>query len=181
MYLLFILRESLPSGFVFTLWSQPDHRTINMTPPEAPRSHSCITVFYLLGLLGVSSPLSPRPQILLLLQPSRLEPSLPKGLTAVPVTLSFHPCCLSPGSGHCCVCPTSLLLLLLMTTLTFLGERPLLHSLRLDGASNHIVSFFSDHCDWPRDGHVTQSQSLPGILYMEHRKKHLSLSLLWIY
>lgn len=138
-YLVFISRESLPPGFVFTLWSQPDHRTINMTPPEAPRSQSCITVFYLLGLLGAASPPSPRPQILLLLQPSRLEPSLPKGLTAVSITLSFYP--LLSASGHRCDCPTSLLLLLLMTTLTFLWRKPLFHSLRLDGTSNHIVFF----------------------------------------
>lgn len=159
-YLFSIPRESLPLGFIFTPWSQPAHRTINMAPAGAP---GAIPALHSLLPPGSGGGL-----------PSFnlhwwFGPSLPSLLPHSPEFL--FSCYLSSGSGH-------LLCLSVQHPFFFFwwqhwlppGEPPLLHPLRCYGASNHTAFFLlttvigSGMGMWPKPG---QSESSHGIFAYE--------------
>lgn len=176
----------LPSATYFSLPGTPSHQGLFLHPGAnqpteqltwAPFLHYLVSC--LQGLVGASSPPHQVLKFFFNLHIRTFSSKQPHCCPRSPEPLS--PGCLSPGSGHLLCLPIQHPFCSFFWWQHCLssGELPLFHSLRLDGASNHIIPFIltttiGPGTDmWPKPG---QSESLPGILYMEHRKKNFSLS-----
>lgn len=143
-YLFSIPRESLPSGFVFTPWSRPAHRTIKMAPHGSPRA---IPVLYSqppASRVWQEPPSLPKASSSALSSAYTLGPSLPKSLTVFPTPRLLSPLLSEPWewTSIMSVCPVILSAAPSDDRTPFsLSRPPLVRSLRFDEASNRIIPF----------------------------------------
>lgn len=86
-----IPRESLPSGFVFTPWSRPAHRTIKMAPSGSPGAIPALHSQPHASRVWQEPPSLPKASSSDPCAVSRLGLSLPKSLTVFPTPQLLFP------------------------------------------------------------------------------------------